>query len=126
MLPASLAALRAGLAREAAREREGDGYADGGGREVVPREPRHLREVAHRALAAVVLPVRVGREADGRVPGEIGWNGPELLRVEGQHVLQPLDGVRHEQAEGAEEEHRDRVALPAVLPLWIDPAEPIH
>src|SRR6266545_3031276 len=84
-----LGAAGAGLAGEAARQRQGDADADGSRGEVVPRKPRHLREVAHRALAAVVLPIRVGREAGGGVEGEVGRDWPELLRIEGQKVLQP-------------------------------------
>ena len=43
---------------------------DGGRDEVLDREPRHLREVAHRRLARVVLPVRVRDEARRRVERE--------------------------------------------------------
>ena len=58
------------LLRDAADER--DRHRDAGRRrhEVVIREPGHLREVAHGRLAAVRLPVRVGRERRGGVEGE--------------------------------------------------------
>ena len=49
-------------------------------REVLHREAGHLREMAHRRLAAVALPVRVGDEAGRSVPREVGvhrdmWSG---------------------------------------------------
>ena len=54
---------RGAAADEAPDQRDGDGEADGGREEVLHGEPGHLGEVAHRQLAAVVLPVRVGDEA---------------------------------------------------------------
>ena len=59
-------------AGEAADQRHHHREAGGGRREVLHREPGHLREVAHRRLAAVALPVRVGDEAGGGVPREVG------------------------------------------------------
>ena len=44
-------------------ERDGDGDPDRGGGEVLHGQPGHLGQVAHRRLAAVVLPVRVRDEA---------------------------------------------------------------
>jgi prepilin-type processing-associated H-X9-DG protein len=61
----------------------GDGHADSSGREVVKRELRHLREVRHRRLPAVRLPVRVRRERRRgleRLP--VGYRG-KVLRIEG-------------------------------------------
>ena len=53
-----------GRAREAAHEREGHGEAGRGGDEIVDGEAEHLSQMAHRGLAAIVLPVGVGDEAD--------------------------------------------------------------
>ena len=58
--------------REAADQRDGKRDAGGGRDEVVHREPGHLREIAHRRLGHVGLPVGVGDEADRGVEGEVG------------------------------------------------------
>ena len=53
--------------RDAANERNRERDADGGRREIVVRQAGHLREIAHRRLAAVRLPVRIGHERRRRV-----------------------------------------------------------
>ena len=71
----------------AARVRESTrwhGDARGRGKEVLDRKPRRLREIAHRRFARIALPVRVGREADGRVECRIRRDGAEALRVQRQ------------------------------------------
>jgi len=85
----------------------------------VEGERGHLGEVAHRRLASVVLPVGVGGEADGRVEGQVRSDGVETLRVEGQEVLQALNGVRHYGAGHTEDEQREGVANPTLLYLRI-------
>ena len=107
-------------AREGADQREGHGEARGGGHEIVHRQPGHLRQMAHRGLAAVVLPVGVGDEADGRVEGEVRGHAVEPLRVQRQIALQALQRVKAEEAGGAEGQHGERVAAPALLALRID------
>jgi hypothetical protein len=107
------------VAGEAAGERDRDGDPGGGRDEVVPGEARHLAQVAHRRFADVALPVRVGGEAGGGVEGRAGLHSGELLRVEGQHRLQPLDGVGDQQREQAEGEHGPGVGRP---PLFL----PVH
>ncbi len=61
-----------------------------GGNEIVHGEAEHLSEMAHRGLAAVVLPVGVGDEADGGVEREVGRDRVEPARIERQKVLQAL------------------------------------
>ena len=51
-------------AREATHQRHREGDAGGGAREVLHRQPGHLRQIAQGLLAAVGLPVGVGDEAD--------------------------------------------------------------
>ena len=46
-------------------------------------------------------------------------------RVERQVALEPLHHVEQEDADDAEREERDRVDVPALLALGIDPAEPV-
>ena len=58
------------------------------------------------------------RDQPGPDQGSAGFNG--------RHMLQPLDGVGHEQRDGAEEKHRKRVLLPILLLFGIDTAEAIN
>ena len=78
-----------------------------------------------RGLAAVALPVGVGREADGRVEGRVGATRRQALRVQGQDALEALERVDDEQAREVEQEHRDGVGLPALLGVGPDAGEPI-
>ena len=73
--------------RDAADESDGERDADCSGREVVICEAGHLREIAHRRFGNVRLPVRVCGERSGGVPGEIGGDVGEFLRIESEHVL---------------------------------------
>ena len=86
------------------------------------RQAEHLREVGHRAFAAVVLPVGVGDEADRGIEGEIGRHGRLLGRIERQHGLQAHQRVKDEKAADMEQQHGDRVGEPMLLALFVDAA----
>ena len=113
-------------AREAAHQRERHREAGRGRQEVVHGEAEHLGEMTHRRLAAVVLPVGVGDEADRGVEGEIGRDRVEAPRVQRQDVLQPLQRVEREEAGDGENDHRDRVAEPVLLARRIDAGEAVE
>ena len=106
--------------REGADQRDGERNAGRGGEEVLDREPRHLAEEAHRRLAAIRLPVRVGHEADRRVEGKIGREASEAERVERQQALEAQQRVKQREAGRIEDQHRDGVAERALLTGWID------
>ena len=117
------------LAREPARERDGDRDAGSRGREVLHRERRHLREVAHRRLADVRLPVRVGQEADRRVEGEVRRERrgvgrrvrrAEAHRVQREPALEPHDPVHEQELGDVERQHRARVGRPVLLDVLPD------
>ena len=72
-------------AREGADQRDGKRDAGGGRDEILGGEAHHLRQIAERAFAAVVLPVGVGGEADSGVEGEVRRDGRHARRVERQH-----------------------------------------
>jgi len=55
--------------------------------EVVIGEANHLGEIAHGGLGRIELPVSVGGEAGGGVPGEIRPHGGKPLRIPGQKVF---------------------------------------
>ena len=74
-------------ARDAADERDHDRGAGRGRHEVVHREPGHLRELAHRRLADVVLPVRVGEEAHRGVQRERGADVAEVVGIQRRDAL---------------------------------------
>ena len=71
-----------GAARQAAHQGHGPDDAHGRGEEVVGGQAGHLGEIAHGRFAAVVLPVGVGGEADGGVPGQERRHVGQVLRVE--------------------------------------------
>ena len=87
------------------------------------REPQHLREMAHRRLAAIVLPVGVGDEAHRRIEGEIGGDRIEALRVQRQKILEALDQIERNEADDAEGQHRHRIGDPALFARRIDAGE---
>ena len=88
--------------------------------------PGHLREVAHRVLAGVVLPVRVGHEAHGGVEGEGLGHRPDVGRVDGQRSLEALEGVDDEDGHATEGEQRVGVGAPALLAVRVDAAEAVE
>ena len=100
-------------AHEAADQRDQHGDAGRRRQEVLHGEPEHLRQIAHRRLAAVALPVRVRGEADRGVHRRIGADRAEALRIQRQPLLHALQEVDDEKAGDVEHEHRQRVALPA-------------
>ncbi len=114
-----IAERRGAGAGEGAGDRQGQGDAGRGGEEIMHRQPGHLREMAHRRLAAIGLPVGVGQEADGGVEGEVGRDVVEPLRVERQVGLQAQDGVERNEARGGKGQHGQRIGQPALLALRV-------
>ena len=95
-------------AGEAADQNEREHDAGRRRQEVLVREADHLREVRHRAFAAVVLPIGVGDEADRRVERQIGRHGRLFGRIERQHGLNAHQPVEDEKAADMEQQHADR------------------
>jgi hypothetical protein len=89
------------------------------------REPRHLHEIAERRLAAVILPIGVGREADRRVEGEVLLHAGHALGIEGQEKLEPEQRIEQGEAGKIEKKHGDRIGQPMLLFLGIDARYPI-
>ena len=77
-----IADRRALLTREGARQTKRQGQGDRRIEEVIGGKADHLREMTHRRLARVGLPIGVGDEADGRIEGEVGRNGADLAPEE--------------------------------------------
>ena len=116
--------LRAG-AGESTDQRDEHCHADRRGHEVLEREPQHLREVGHGGLAAVGLPVRVGREAGGRVERNVLVHAAEPHRVEREVPLHTHQDVEEHRADRAEPQGAGRVALPGLLDRGVDPDQPV-
>ena len=91
--------------------------------EVVRGEAGHLGEIAHGGLGRVELPVGVGGEAGGSVPGQIGRDGAKVRGVEGQEGLQALEEVGEKQGDRGEAQHGVRVFAPAHFLSCVDGAE---
>jgi hypothetical protein len=90
------------------------------------RQSEHLHEVGHRALAAIVLPVGVGDEADRCVEGEIGSDSRHALRIERQEFLKAHERVEEQKARDMKEQHRDRVHDPMLLAALIDAGDAVE
>jgi hypothetical protein len=122
-------------ARDAAHDRNEDRHADAGRDEVLHGEAGHLRQVGHRGLAAVVLPVRVRHEARRRVERDVRRHGRQVVGVQEEVSLQPLDSVQDDREQDGEDDHGHPVRLPvllcvaheqpldAVVPACIDPRQ---
>ena len=113
-------------AGESAHQRKRHRETRRGRHEVMHGETEHLREMAHRRLAAVVLPVGVGDEGKRGVEGKIGRNAIKPLGVERQEVLQPLKRVERRKTDDAESQHGHGVDEPALLARGIDAGEPVE
>ena len=102
-------------AREAANESDRECDARGGRHEVLHRQAGHLHQIGHGALAAVVLPVRVGHEAGGGVEGEVWRHRAHAHRIVRQHGLEALEGIEHDEAEQVEGQQGQRIGQPVLL-----------
>ena len=120
-----VAELAAGVPGDAADEGHRDRHADGGRDEVLASQGQHLREVAHRRLGNVDLPVGIGGEADGRVEGHRRAHVGDVGRVEGQMTLQAQDHVDEQEHGEVEDKQRDRVGGDPHLPRLVDAAEAV-
>ena len=83
-------------------------------------------KMAHRPLAAVVLPVRVRHEADRSVEGERRRHPVHVGRIERQHALDPLEQVEPENRNRAERKQRQGIDGPLLLAPRVDTAEPVE
>src|SRR5579863_6485231 len=91
----------------------------------MPREARHLREIAERALAGIELPVRVGDEADRGVESQVGREIREVLRVERKPLLREQHEIEPREADELERKERERIRRPAHLARIVDAANRI-
>ena len=111
---------------EGADQRDCQRNAGGGGNEVLRGERRHLGQIAHGALAAVVLPVGVGGEADGGIERQIRRHRGHAGGIERQDILQPLQRVDEDEAGRVEEEHGERIGDPVLLACFLDAGQAIE
>ena len=88
--------------------------------EVLDGEARSLRQVGHRRLTRVVLPVRVRDEADRGIEAQELLDRTQIGLVERQAALDALEQVEHHDGHEAERQDADRVGLPALLGRLID------
>ena len=55
-----------------------------------------------------------------------GAHRVEAARVQRQKILQPLQGVERQESGERKDDHRDRIGVPVLLPLRIDPGQAIE
>ena len=83
--------------------------------EVVERELHHLREVRHRRLADVRLPVRVRGERRRRLERLSVGDGRHVRRIQRQEVLQAQSDIRDEHGNRGKKQHPRRISLPVLI-----------
>ena len=108
-----------------ANDRDRDRHSDRGRHEVVHGELRHLREVGHRLLADVGLPVGVGRERGRGLEGLPFYDARKVLGIERERSLQPQREVSDKHGRDAEEQQTRRVIRPVLICFFVDSAEAI-
>ena len=106
-----------------ARQRERYADADSSRYEIMPSKARHLRQIAHRRLAAVRLPVGIRGKARRGIEREVRGHRSKILRIQRQDMLQAFDAVGHQQCDRAEHEHRQSILLPVLVLLRINAAK---
>ena len=92
-------------------------------RKDLDRDAGHLAQIAERGLAAIGLPAGVGGEADRGVQRQGRIDRCEMLRVERQQALQPLQCIERHKPDRVEGEQRQRIRVPFLLGGCIDPGE---
>ncbi len=114
------------FASDAADDHDGQHDADRGGGKIVIGQARHLGEIAHRALTAVSLPIRVCCKGSCGPEGQ-GWiNIGKFLWIKREPFLCALDDVEKRHGNTAEQKHGYSVFRPAHLALLVDAGQPIH
>ena len=91
--------------------------------EVMRRQAGHLREIAHGRFGRVELPVGVGGKAGRGVPGQVGANIGNRLRIPRQMRLQPLDRVGQHQRHRGEAQHGEGILAPVHLLVGVHAAQ---
>ncbi len=90
------------------------------------REGEHLREIAHRRLGYVGLPVGVCRKRCSRVERKVRSDAGKMLRIEGKDALQSLNHVCREHRDKAEDKHGNAVLGPAHLVGLVDAGDSVE
>ncbi len=89
-------------------------------------EAGHLRQIAHRALWHIRLPVRIGGETGGRVPRQVRTHRCQMLRIPRKHCLKSLYGIRNEHAYCRKPEQGKSVLAPIHLLIRFHAGQPVN
>ncbi len=111
---------------QTAHEGHRHGHADGGGDEVLHGQAGHLHEVALGRLTRIGLPVGVGHETHGRVPGQRrGHLSARVVEVQRQRALHQLKDEQEQQADRREGQHAAGVGAPGLFGLRVGADQPV-
>ena len=78
-------------------------------------KPAICSEIAQRGLAAVILPIGVGGEADRGVQRQIRRHSGHALRIPRQIELQPQHGVERHETDEIEQQHGNGIGQPMLF-----------
>ncbi len=112
-------------ARKAAHQRESHRETGRRRQKVMHGEAEHLGQMAHRGLAAIILPVGVGDKAHRCVEREIRRHRVKAARVQWEKVLQALQDIERQESGDGEGEHRDRIGEPVLLVRRVHPGQAV-
>ena len=111
---------------ETTRERRQHSHPGGGGHEVLHGQPHHLREIAERRLSGIVLPVRIGGEADRDIESGMRFDAGKPLRIPRQEMLQTQQRIDGKKSGSIESEKCERVLAPRHRSGGIDAGKPVE
>ncbi len=115
-----------GGARKAAHQRESHRETGRRRQKVMNGEAEHLGQMAHRGLAAIILPVGVGDKAHRCVEREVRRHRVKAARVQWEEALQALQDIERQESGDGEREHRQRIDKPVLLVRWINSRQAIE
>jgi hypothetical protein len=122
-----VAQLTSAPAGESPHQRDGDRHADRGGHEVLHRQSGHLHEMTEGGFPGVVLPVRVGHEADRGVPCQRRCHRRRrVVQVPRQLVLDQLKYEQEQDAERRERQHASGIGAPGLLGVRVGTDQPVN
>ena len=113
------------LASDSTDECRRDAHANRSGCEIVKRELHHLRQVRHRRLTRIALPVGVRGERRSGLEALAVSDRLQVLWIQRQRALKSEREIRDDHRDRAERDETGEIHGPMLIFLRIDPADAI-